>query len=46
LPEVKAELERQMIFPVATTSESFGDFIREDTERWKRVVKDSNLQPN
>jgi tripartite-type tricarboxylate transporter receptor subunit TctC len=46
LPEVKAELEPQMIFPVSTTSESFGAFIREDIERWKRVVKESGLQPN
>ena len=46
LPEVKAELEPQMIFPVSTTSKSFGAFIREDIERWKRVVKKSGLQPN
>jgi tripartite-type tricarboxylate transporter receptor subunit TctC len=46
LPEVKAELEPQMIFPVSTTSEAFGAFIREDIERWKRVVKESGLQPN
>ncbi|HEX5509526.1 MAG TPA: tripartite tricarboxylate transporter substrate-binding protein, partial [Pseudolabrys sp.] len=46
LPEVKAKLMPQMIFPVSTTSEDFGAFIREDTERWKRVVKDAGLKPN
>ena len=46
LPEVRAKLVPQMIFPVSTTSENFGAFVREDIERWKRVVKDAGLRPN
>jgi tripartite-type tricarboxylate transporter receptor subunit TctC len=46
LPEVKAQLEPQLIFPISTSADSFGAFIREDTERWQRVVKDVGLQPN
>ena len=45
LPEVKAQLEPQLIFPISTSADSFGAFIREDTERWQRVVKDVGLQP-
>jgi tripartite-type tricarboxylate transporter receptor subunit TctC len=44
-PEVKAQLVPQMIFPVSTTSESFGAFIREDLERWRRVVQASGIGP-
>jgi tripartite-type tricarboxylate transporter receptor subunit TctC len=46
LPDVKAQLAPQMIFPVSTTSDAFGAFIREDILRWKRVVKDAGLQAN
>jgi len=46
LPEVKAQLDPQMIFPVSTTSEAFHTFIREDMTRWKRVVTDAGLQAN
>src|SRR4051812_1883639 len=46
LPEVKAQLAPQMIFPISTTSESFGAFISEDILRWKRIVKDAGLQSN
>jgi len=45
LPEVKAKLVPQMIFPLSTKSEDFGDFIREDTARWQRVVEDAGLRP-
>jgi tripartite-type tricarboxylate transporter receptor subunit TctC len=46
LPDVKAQLAPQMIFPVSTTGEGFGAFIREDMLRWKRVVKDAGLRSN
>ena len=45
LPGVKAKLEPQMIFPVSTSPDSFGAFIREDTQRWQRVVQDAGLEP-
>jgi tripartite-type tricarboxylate transporter receptor subunit TctC len=46
LPDVKAQLSPQMIFPISTTSEDFDAFIREDILRWKRIVKDAHLQSN
>jgi len=46
LPDVRAKLVPQMIFPVSTTSENFGAFVSEDIERWKRVVRDAGLRPN
>ena len=44
-PAVKAQLVPQMIFPVSTTSDSFGAFIRDDIERWHRVVDAAGLAP-
>jgi tripartite-type tricarboxylate transporter receptor subunit TctC len=44
-PEVKAQLVPQMIFPVSTTSANFGAFIREDLERWHRVVQEAGIGP-
>lgn len=44
-PEVRAQLVPQMIFPVSTSSESFDSFIREDLERWRRVVQAAGIGP-
>src|SRR6185312_14394897 len=44
-PEIKAKLVPQMIFPVSTSSDSFGAFIREDLDRWRRVVAEAGLAP-
>jgi len=44
LPDVKASLSTQMIFPAPGSSEAFGRFIREDTERWERVVKAAGIK--
>jgi tripartite-type tricarboxylate transporter receptor subunit TctC len=44
LPDVKASLIAQMIFTAPSTSEAFGKFIREDTERWARVVKAAGIK--
>jgi tripartite-type tricarboxylate transporter receptor subunit TctC len=44
-PDIKAQLVRQMIFPVSTSSADFGAFIREDLERWRRVVAAAGLGP-
>jgi tripartite-type tricarboxylate transporter receptor subunit TctC len=46
LPDIKAQLSQQMIHPVSSTSESFGTFIRQDTERWDRVVKAAGIKAN
>ncbi|HET7849576.1 MAG TPA: tripartite tricarboxylate transporter substrate binding protein [Pseudolabrys sp.] len=43
LPDVEAKLVPHMIFPVSTTSEDFGAFIRQDIARWHRVVKDAGI---
>ena len=44
LPDVKTKLVAQMIFPVSSTSEAFGAFIRKDTEKWGQVVKAAGIQ--
>lgn len=44
LPDVKTKLVAQMIFPVSSTSEAFGTFIRQDTEKWGRIVKAAGIQ--
>jgi tripartite-type tricarboxylate transporter receptor subunit TctC len=44
-PDIKAKLVPQMIFPVSTSSEGFGAFIREDLDRWRRVVAAAGLAP-
>jgi tripartite-type tricarboxylate transporter receptor subunit TctC len=44
-PEVEAKLVPQMIFPVSTSSDKFGAFIRQDIERWHRVVEAAGLAP-
>ena len=44
-PDIKAKLVPQMIFPVSTSSESFGAFIREDIDRWRRVIAAAGLAP-
>jgi tripartite-type tricarboxylate transporter receptor subunit TctC len=45
LPDVRAKLIPQLIFPVSTSSEAFGEFIRQDLARWDRVVKDAGIKP-
>lgn len=44
LPEVRAQLLAQGIEPVSSSSESFGAFIRQDVEKWARVVKASGVR--
>lgn len=43
-PDVKAQLVPQLILPVTSTSENFGAFIRDDTERWSNIVKAVGIQ--
>jgi tripartite-type tricarboxylate transporter receptor subunit TctC len=44
LPDVKAQLIPQLILPVTSTSDNFGAFIRDDTERWSKIVKAVGIQ--
>jgi tripartite-type tricarboxylate transporter receptor subunit TctC len=46
MPDVKAKLLPQFIFPASNTPEEFGAFIREDLARWKKVVDDAGLTLN
>lgn len=43
-PEVKAKLVGQGAEVVANTPEQFGSFLREDSEKWARVVKQANIK--
>jgi tripartite-type tricarboxylate transporter receptor subunit TctC len=42
-PEVKAQLVKQTIFPVSSTSEQFGAFVRDDIAKWARVIKAAGI---
>lgn len=43
-PDVKALLAREGITPESSTPEQFGDLIRSDLARWKRLIKDNHIQ--
>jgi tripartite-type tricarboxylate transporter receptor subunit TctC len=43
LPEVKSQLVTQTIFPVSSTSKRFDAFIRQDVEKWARVIKSAGV---
>jgi tripartite-type tricarboxylate transporter receptor subunit TctC len=44
-PPVKAGLEKQAFDPTMIRGEAFGKLIREDTERWQKVVADAGFTP-
>ncbi|MSQ49806.1 MAG: hypothetical protein EXR30_05385 [Betaproteobacteria bacterium] len=44
MPEVRAKLDAQGFDPVASTSESFGAFMRSEIELWARAVKPSGAR--
>lgn len=44
LPDVRSQLLPHGIEPVSSSSESFGAFIRQDMEKWARVVKASGVR--
>lgn len=46
LPDVKAQLIKQTMFPVSSTSKSFGDFIRKDLDKWGRLIKAAGIKTN
>lgn len=45
LPDVKEQLVPQMIYPTSSSSDSFNTFIRQDIDRWERIVKEAGIQP-
>jgi tripartite-type tricarboxylate transporter receptor subunit TctC len=45
LPEVKAGLEAQGLYPVANRPEAFAAQIRAETARWARVIREADIKP-
>jgi len=45
-PETKAAWEKQGAIPMSMTSEEFGRYMREDIEKWARIVKISGAKPD
>ena len=43
LPEIVARLAESSIEATPTSQEEFAAFIRAETERWARVVRDANI---
>jgi tripartite-type tricarboxylate transporter receptor subunit TctC len=44
LPEVRKQFAAQDIQPIGGSSESFAAFIRQETEKWARVVATANIK--
>lgn len=44
-PEVKERLEKLGFFPRPGTPEQFTAYLKNETERWQRLIKEINLQP-
>jgi tripartite-type tricarboxylate transporter receptor subunit TctC len=44
-PEVAQTLEKQGLQPTGGTPEALGRITRDDLERWAKVVRDANIQP-
>lgn len=42
-PDFMADLNRTGAQPVGSTPEAFADFIREQTARWAKVIKEANI---
>ncbi|TAK82348.1 MAG: tripartite tricarboxylate transporter substrate binding protein [Betaproteobacteria bacterium] len=43
-PEVTAALSLQSLEPTPTTPEELGEFVRTETEKWGKVIKESGMQ--
>jgi tripartite-type tricarboxylate transporter receptor subunit TctC len=43
-PEVKARLDTQTAEIVASTPEQFGEFIKSESARWGKVIRDKNIR--
>ena len=43
LPEVSASLQAQGVEPVGNTPQAFGAYVKEETARWAKVIKDANI---
>jgi tripartite-type tricarboxylate transporter receptor subunit TctC len=45
LPDVKASLEQQGLYPVANRPDVFAAQIRAETARWARVIREADIKP-
>ena len=43
-PAIREKAERTGAFPTPSTPEQFGRFIREEADRWSRVLKETNIR--
>jgi tripartite-type tricarboxylate transporter receptor subunit TctC len=43
-PAMREKSERTGAFPIPSTPEQFGRFIREEADRWSRVLKETNIR--
>jgi tripartite-type tricarboxylate transporter receptor subunit TctC len=43
-PELQKQLVAQGVEPVSTTAEQFGVVLREDYNKWGKLIKDANIK--
>jgi tripartite-type tricarboxylate transporter receptor subunit TctC len=43
-PEIRAKLIAQGTDPVGSTPEAFGAFLKAETVKWRKVVKDADIK--
>ena len=44
IPAMREKSERTGAFPMTSTPEEFGRFIREEADRWSQVLKETNIK--
>jgi tripartite-type tricarboxylate transporter receptor subunit TctC len=44
LPEVRVQLERQLVEPQGSTSEELLSFVKQEMDRWRRAVRESGIE--
>jgi tripartite-type tricarboxylate transporter receptor subunit TctC len=43
-PEVKENWSKQGAVPMAMSVDEFGKFLREDVQKWSKLVKDTGMK--
>ncbi len=43
-PELKKRLEIEAVLPMPMSPDQFGEYVRKDLERWKRVAREQNIR--
>ncbi len=44
LPELREQLARQSIEPIGGTPDAFAAFVRRETDKWGRIVKEAGIK--